>query len=320
MVSPLTCINNSPSGPFAYCIPRTPLAATFLSPGSFASAHLVLAAAEYESLAQRLSSLLAQLLAALQPLGTLHLHNITVPSAALSSTITLTGFTLLTDTPLSGEIIAQKPASGPSSAAAIPLRRRIDPVRKASKMALWTLNSPGTPPIDAEALLTDADRARPVNCEPAVKGAPRRKKACKGCTCGLAEIEAEEAQQQKIVLLDGSESGTAMEIEQSERERLIAAAAAAPKATSSCGNCYLGDAFRCSSCPYMGACLLWTLVCCRWMVRLLIGAFMIDMQVFRHSSPERRSSSTSEWTISNQIYPLLSCKKGLHHPQPASGV
>ena len=83
-------------------------------------------------------------------------------------------------------------------------------------------------------------------------GAPRRKKACKGCSCGLAELEEEERRTGKVVLLDGSQNGEARAVEQSEKERLIQAAKSAPKATSSCGSCFLGDAFRCASCPYLG--------------------------------------------------------------------
>lgn len=56
-------------------------------------------------------------------------------------------------------------------------------------------------------------------------------------------------------MLDGNPDGGAEVVEKGgERERLLRAAALAnsSKATSSCGNCYLGDAFRCSGCPYLG--------------------------------------------------------------------
>lgn len=51
------------------------------------------------------------------------------------------------------------------------------------------------------------------------------KKPCANCTCGLADKEASD---QPSEASDG----------------------ATPKA--SCGSCYLGDAFRCASCPYRG--------------------------------------------------------------------
>lgn len=55
-----------------------------------------------------------------------------------------------------------------------------------------------------------------------------KKKACADCSCGRKELEeehgAEEAKQQ---------------LEQGE-------------VRSSCGSCYLGDAFRCGTCPYTG--------------------------------------------------------------------
>jgi len=181
----------------------------------------------------------------------------------LPSELTLAGFNVLSSIPDSRHIIAQKPAQTPSislslknqSANSVPLmklKRKTDP---AKKQALWAItSSPSIPVIDAESLLTSEDRARPIpTCEPINAAAPRQKKACKGCSCGLAELEEEERKTAKVVLLDGSQNGGAREVDQAEKERLIQAAKATPKATSSCGSCFLGDAFRCASCPYLGA-------------------------------------------------------------------
>jgi hypothetical protein len=153
-----------------------------------------------------------------------------------------------------GELRAQRVVLNKLLTVQLPRRSNNNSARK----ALWALNSPATPPIDSSSLLTASDRARPVpTCEPVTNGAPRRKKACKNCSCGLGELEAEELSSRKVVLLDlVGENGSTVEVaaggEETEKERLAKAAKAASKATSSCGSCFLGDAFRCASCPYMG--------------------------------------------------------------------
>ena len=234
---------------------------------------------DYTTLGSRLNDLTSQILESLLPLGKLHLLNAPLGST-LPEELSQLGFTVLTTTPSSSgnTIVAQKPAPSHSlktkmptttnesgnGAISMPLPRRgkANSQRNTTREALWTLVSPSTPSIDAEALLTPADRVRPAGCDPGSSSStPRRKKACKGCTCGLAEIErAEEAEKAelserlKVVLLDAD---GAVEVDATngidkERERLKKAAESSAKATSSCGNCYLGDAFRCSSCPYKG--------------------------------------------------------------------
>ncbi|XP_074008900.1 anamorsin isoform X2 [Numenius arquata] len=92
---------------------------------------------------------------------------------------------------------------------------------------LWTLsandmNDEEMDLLDSDELLDSEDLKKP---DPSSLKAPSckemgKKKACKNCTCGLAE-----------------------ELEQEKKN-------SQPK--SACGNCYLGDAFRCASCPYLG--------------------------------------------------------------------
>jgi len=230
--------------------------ASVLAPGSYASIHITLSPDDHKVLQPRLSELLSQLYEGLSPLGTLHLLHLSSSEIShISSSLILAGFKVLTAHLAEGTIIAQRPPL--SAGASVSLKAKITaPLRRsvAAKKAIWDLTAPRGDTIDAESLLTDADKTRPAACEPFKAGGPRRRKACKGCTCGLAEEEEAELRNglARVVLLDGSEGGSATEVTLSGKEKLSRAAKAAPKATSSCGSCFLGDAFRCASCPYMG--------------------------------------------------------------------
>ncbi|KND00440.1 electron carrier DRE2 [Spizellomyces punctatus DAOM BR117] len=149
------------------------------------------------------------------------------------------------------EVTARKPAYEIGAAAALPFARKkivsVDNGQKAApkapaKESVWKVSANDDDDEDEElededALLDDEDLKAPTlivpdDCEP-VGG---KRKACKNCTCGRAEMEEELAadeDQAKVVVVTP--------------KKKIATAPA-----SSCGNCYLGDAFRCSSCPYLG--------------------------------------------------------------------
>ncbi|EER11202.1 conserved hypothetical protein [Perkinsus marinus ATCC 50983] len=56
-------------------------------------------------------------------------------------------------------------------------------------------------------------------------------RACKNCSCGRAELEVKVGAEEAKKRIEEAKKG---------------------EVKSNCGNCYLGDAFRCGTCPYRG--------------------------------------------------------------------
>ncbi|XP_037068477.1 anamorsin homolog [Pollicipes pollicipes] len=167
--------------------------------------------------------LLGQLLELLRPGGRLHARDSRREQAARQ--LTLAGFTASAScAELGGYVTARKPDFEVGSSAPLKL-----PVAapSAAAAAVWTLSGQDALDddldlVDEDELLDEEDRQRPDPASLRVCGTTGKRKACKDCSCGLAEE-----------LSAGKQPAT-------------------KSVTSSCGSCYLGDAFRCASCPYLG--------------------------------------------------------------------
>ncbi|KAF3058721.1 Fe-S cluster assembly protein dre2 [Daldinia childiae] len=101
--------------------------------------------------------------------------------------------------------------------------------------------------IDEDTLLTEEDLNKPLaipaECVPKVG---KRRRACKDCTCGLAQkLEAEDAARRK----QADEKLQALKLDSND---LTEVDFTVKGKVGSCGNCSLGDAFRCDGCPYIG--------------------------------------------------------------------
>ncbi|OZJ06954.1 hypothetical protein BZG36_00131 [Bifiguratus adelaidae] len=139
-------------------------------------------------------------------------------------------------------VTAQKPAYEVGQKVALNF------AKKAKPATVWTLaTNDDTDDIeleDEDALLDESDKikptaeslARPDDCEMT----DGKRKACKNCTCGRAEI----------VNLDFDMADDLSDSEPSEAE--IINVDPTPKKVGGCGSCALGDAFRCATCPYLG--------------------------------------------------------------------
>ncbi|GAA6036566.1 hypothetical protein JCM8097_001228 [Rhodosporidiobolus ruineniae] len=151
--------------------------------------------------------------------------------------------------------------NGTAANGAVPLPSRTSRAAKASLWAFTTAASSSdaaTPTIDESTLLTDADLERPTLVKRPDCDVKRTRRACKNCTCGLREILLDEkedddlveagfkAQPNATVAAPSTTSGAAVPLKKAPVRKIKSGV------TSSCGNCYLGDAFRCGGCPYLG--------------------------------------------------------------------
>ncbi|KAK2583223.1 hypothetical protein KPH14_009241 [Odynerus spinipes] len=112
------------------------------------------------------------------------------------------------------EIVAEKPSFKIGSSVILNLKQKVSNVWKLDDAVEDDL-------IDEDELLDEDDIVKPDVASLRVCGTTGKRKACKDCTCGLAEELSGKTKEEGIQ-------------------------------KSSCGNCYLGDAFRCASCPYLG--------------------------------------------------------------------
>ncbi|XP_066504882.1 anamorsin [Hoplias malabaricus] len=128
---------------------------------------------------------------------------------------------------------ASKPDFEVGSSTRLKLAETEKPALDPNAAKMWTLsandmNDDDVDLLDSDELLDAEDLKKPdpasLRASTCGDSGTKKKKACKNCTCGLAE--------------------------ELEQESKAAQKASQPK--SACGSCYLGDAFRCASCPYLG--------------------------------------------------------------------
>ncbi|TNV81219.1 hypothetical protein FGO68_gene2494 [Halteria grandinella] len=137
---------------------------------------------------------------------------------SLTSAMKLAGFSAVTNA--DGAVTGQR---GEWQAAGAPLKRK--KVEAANPWESLGNGGAGVASINEDDLMKDATSEAIVQKFCREDDKVMAGKPCENCTCGRKELEDGKVTKQEL------ETGAVQ---------------------SSCGKCYLGDAFRCASCPYLG--------------------------------------------------------------------
>lgn len=111
--------------------------------------------------------------------------------------------------------------------------------------------SDGDELVDEDSLMTAEERNRPPQQPPCNVDGQKRRKPCKDCTCGLAE-RLEEEDRDRRVKADVDLASAKTNVFKFDADDLNELDFTVQGKTGSCNSCSLGDAFRCSTCPYIG--------------------------------------------------------------------
>lgn len=217
-----------------------------LSPSQFDAIHLVVDVADLSlsTSSQSPETFLNLILPSLKPLGNLtwatHSALSDIVSALKKSSVV--NDVQMVSGPDGAQLVSATKSASASNSVTINLPK------KTTKASLWSFTTADTELIDDSSLLTEEDLQKPNTTTTEDCNPKKAKKACKNCTCGLRELELAQDNDLPAHL---KAPGSALPAQPTDPSKLVVNGTE-KTFTSSCGSCYLGDAFRCSSCPYLG--------------------------------------------------------------------
>ncbi|KAG0141798.1 hypothetical protein CROQUDRAFT_663385 [Cronartium quercuum f. sp. fusiforme G11] len=230
--------------------------ATSFMPSTFDAIHLILDPQDLTTptsstvIEDPATSFLHQILPSLKPTGQISWVTRSENQGTIESNLKILELLNISSSPLSEgyqRITASAPASNPSSSldpSPAPVAVSLNLPKRSLKASLWSFTTtPDVELIDESSLLTEEDlAAKPTTNGEVVCNPKKVKKACKNCTCGLRELE----------LVEENDLPASLNVQSAKTVSEGKVGVGSGTITSSCGSCYLGDAFRCSGCPYLG--------------------------------------------------------------------